>query len=149
MKFFLCCSIVCRLWHVLAWKSLMRKESVVQSPTCLLKTRRLADCHGKCFVPRRWRCSLPQPLERVSPTAHRPTELGLCHATQLSTIHHLRHLSCQGDMQVRCVGEQQLRTWRGRGHSFFQRRQRAVHGNVRFWLKMVRRNVVSSVRRRS
>ena len=36
-----------------------------QSPTCLLKTRRLADNHRGCFAPRRWRCSLVQPPERV------------------------------------------------------------------------------------
>ena len=33
----------------------------MQSPTCLLKTRRLADNHGRCFVSRRWRCSHLQP----------------------------------------------------------------------------------------
>ena len=47
---------------------------------CLLKATRLADCHRKCFAPRRWRCSLPQPPERVSPTAHRPAEHGLLHS---------------------------------------------------------------------
>ena len=69
-----------------------------------------------------------------------PVNWGFAWTTLLSTIHHLRHLSCQRSRQVRCGREQQQRTWRGRGHSFFfQRRERAVHGNIRAF---------SSVRRR-
>ena len=64
------------------------------SSTCLLKTRRLADCHMKCFAPRRWRCSLLQPPERVCASARLTWALAT-QATQLSTIH-LRHLSGNG-----------------------------------------------------
>ena len=74
--------------------------------------------------------------------------LGFAQGTQLSTTHQLRDLSCQRDRQVRCEEEQKQCTWRGRGHSLFQRHGRAVHGNIRCWLKMGRRSVVSSVRRR-
>ena len=67
----------------------------MQSSTCLLKTGRLADCHRKCFAPRRWRCSHLQPLERVCASARLTWALAT-QATQLSTIHHLRHLSGNG-----------------------------------------------------
>ena len=77
-----------------------------------------------------------------------PHNLGFAQATQLSTTHHLRDLSCQRDGQVRCEEEQKQCTKRGRGHSLFQRHERAVHGKIRCWLKMGRRSVVSSVRRR-
>ena len=69
-----------------------------------------------------------------------PHNLGFTQATLLSTIHHLRHLSCQGDRQVRCEGEQTQCTWRGRGHSLFQRRERAVHGNIRGFSSVQRRS---------
>ena len=77
-----------------------------------------------------------------------PHNLGFAQTAQLSTTHHLRDLSSQRDGQVRCEEKQKLCTWRGRGHSLFQRHERAVHGNIRCWLKMGRRSVVSSVRRR-
>ena len=35
-----------------------------------------------------------------------PLNLGFTQATLLSTTHHLRHLSCQRDRQVRCEGQQ-------------------------------------------
>ena len=68
-----------------------------------------------------------------------PHNLGFAQTAQLSTTHHLRDLSCQRDGQVRCEEEQKQCTWRGRGHSLFQRHERAVHGNIRGF---------SSVRRR-
>ena len=74
-----------------------------QSPTCLLKTRRLADNHRRCFASRRWRCSLVQPLQRAIID---PVNWGFAQAALLSTIHHWRHLSCQRDRQVRCEGQQ-------------------------------------------
>ena len=68
VKVLLCCSIACRLWHVFGMKVFFCARKVLcQSPTCLLKTGRLADCHGKCFAPLRWRCSLLKQPERVSP----------------------------------------------------------------------------------
>ena len=60
----------------------------------------------------------------------------------LTSVVHL----CQRDRQAQREGNQKQRTWRGRGHSLFQRRERAVHGNIRCWWQMVRRNAVSSVR---
>ena len=57
----------------------------MQSSTCLLKTRRLVDCHMKCLAPRRQRCSLLQPPERVCASA-RLTWLWPPKATQFSTV---------------------------------------------------------------
>ena len=71
----------------------------MQSPTCLLKTRRLADCHRKCFAPRRWRRLLPQPLERVSLTAHGPAKT-LTSALSPARNHHdcgVSGISCSLD----------------------------------------------------
>ena len=77
-----CCSVTCRHSQILDFVSFLRDEFLLQSPACLLQTRRLADNHGMRFASQRLRYSLPQPLERGTPTAHRPPQRG--HPSALS-----------------------------------------------------------------
>ena len=67
-----CCSVTCRHSKILEFVSFLRDEFLLQSPVCLLLTRRIADNHGMRFASQHWSFSL-QPLERGTPTAHRPT----------------------------------------------------------------------------
>ena len=88
----------------------------MRSSACLLKTRRLAVTGSvllHCVGDVRF-------SNHLNVYAHRPAQLGLCQATQLSTTHLLRHLSCQRDRHVRCEGEQKQRMWRDVGTRFFK-----------------------------
>ena len=66
----------------------------LQCPAFL--TRRLTDNHVMRFARQRWRCSLSQPTERASPTAHRLTKThALTNLERYFATHLLYYLSYQ------------------------------------------------------